>query len=45
VEGSEEGQVNLAVENWVDFILGGSVVGPIVAIIALLVFLKFAKWK
>lgn len=37
--------MNLAIENWKDFILGGSVVGPIVAIIALLVVLKMTKWK
>lgn len=37
--------MNLAIENWKDFILGGSVIGPIVAIIALIVVIKVSKWK
>lgn len=37
--------MNLSIENWTDFILGGAAVAPIVAIIALIIILRTMKWK
>lgn len=37
--------MNVAIENWIDY-LKGSVTGLVImALIALLVFIKFSKWK
>lgn len=37
--------MNLAVENWIDFISGGSIGMIVVAVIALAVVRKMSKWK